>query len=206
MDEWEKDHRKLDNQLEAIKKIEDLFLTRKIVSIYSTNEERDLLNKERLLQSKYQFFELKEIIKKYELDSDFFLLRLIEALQLKAENIISALTVLPQTINPDLLEKFGVDRELIEGTKRVHDFFYKKAKTPYLEGNKRGGSKRSEHQQKNYEEHKEYWDAWQKNPDMYSGVTAYDEAMRKKTRAAFSTIRNHREEFKNNAQSKPTDK
>ena len=183
------------HQLEAIDKIEKLFLDIKIVTLYSNDEDRKRQNQERLLQAKTQFFELIKIIEEYELDNEDFLIRLFETLQLKAENKISALTILPQTIDPSFLENQGIEPQLIEATKRTHDFFYKKAKTPYLEGNQRGGSKRSELQQKNYDEHKDWWNKWQRSPNLYTNVTAYDESMRDKTGAGLTTIRKHRKEF-----------
>ena len=63
------------------------------------------------------------------------------------------------------------------------------------EANARGGRKRTDKQQQNYEEHKYWWDFWQNEPETFTNRTAYDEAMRDKTRAGERTIRRHRKEF-----------
>lgn len=201
MSDFKEGKRKFSNDIKAIEKVEALFLTRPMVTTYSTQEERDYLIRQRGIQAEKQYDELKAIFKEYELENISFLLRLIETLQIKAENKIGALIVLSQVIEPYCLEEHGVDRELIEETAKVHKYHFDRAKIPYLEGNKLGGKKRTKKQQDNYEVHKEWWYAWKKNPHLYTNVTAYDESMRDKTGAGLTTVRGHRKEFEGKRES-----
>lgn len=201
MSDFKKAQRRLSNELKTLKRIEELFLTRLMVTSYSTAEERDYLIRQRSIQAEEQHNELKVILKEYESENSSFIFRLIEILQYKAESKIGALTVLSQVTDPYCLQKHGIDRELIEEVEKVHKYHFDRAKIPYLEGNKLGGKRRTEKQQENYDAHKEWWEKWQNDPHLYTNVTAYDESMRDKTRAGLTTIRKHRKEFEGHVKS-----
>lgn len=107
---------------EAVEELATLFLTRKIVVVYRDEEERDRLNAQRLREAGKQHEQIERILKSCGSWDSAAIFQLIERLQHKAENMISAARVLGMTTDPSVLLKYGVSKDDIDAVLGVHGY------------------------------------------------------------------------------------
>lgn len=124
-DAWRERARQIKSQFEARDALTELFLTRKIVVVYSDEEERDRLNAERMREAKQQHDQIEKILEPCGSWDAGAIIHLIERLQYKAENMIADLRILGMTVDPESLRKHGIAEDAIDTVIAVHEHIRK---------------------------------------------------------------------------------
>ena len=198
-DAWRERSRQMKSQFEAREALAALFLTRKIVVVYSDEEERDRLNAQRIQEAKQQHEQIEQILEPCGSWDAGAIIHLIEQLQHKAENMISDARVLGMTTDPSVLLQYGISKDDIDTVLGVHAHIKEIQSEAYrkqrLENSAKGGRKRTAEQQIHYDIHLHWWNEWSKNKGLYKNKTAYYEAMKDKTGVTERTLRDHVKEF-----------
>lgn len=198
-DAWRERSRQIKSQFEARDALTELFLTRKIVVVYSDEEERDRLNAERMREAKQQHDQIEKILEPCGSWDAGAIIHLIERLQYKAENMIADLRILGMTVDPESLRKHGIAEDAIDTVIAVHKHIQEiqreADRKQRLENSAKGGRKRTNEQQAHYDIHLHWWNEWSKDSGLYKNKTAYYEAMKDKTGVTERTLRDHVKEF-----------
>lgn len=198
-DAWREHSRQIKSQFEAREALTALFLTRKIVVVYSDEEERDRLNAQRIQEAKQQHEQIEQILEPCGSWDAGAIIHLIEQLQYKAENMIADLRILGSTVDPEALRRHGIAKDDIDTVLSVHAYIRQVQSETHrqqrLENSSKGGRKRTMEQQANYDTHRYWWNEWRKDKSLYKNKTAYYDAMRDKTGVTEKTLREQVKEF-----------
>lgn len=173
--------------MEAIQKIEELFLSVQLQPLGELNNEQEIAREER--ETNTQVREMRNILNECGDIPSAIVFRLVLCLQAKALDEIAVHRLLAVNGDPKELHKYGMDSSVIQASEQSQEMLRK-------ENSRKGGLNRLGNKSSSYDVHIEEWDLWVTSPNRFKNATSFCKYLiEEKTRSTTKTIQKHIQDY-----------